>query len=132
VPVTTTTVDEAAVWAFVAAAHPPTTSTTLRPSQTASGSTVVSAGAVNGYPCGGSLPSCCTLIHESHGTPTAQNPTSSSSGLWQFTDDTWAGYGGYRHAKDAPPSVQNERAAIVFAGGRGASNWYGDGCYAGG
>lgn len=93
--------------------------------------TITGVGSVNGYPCGGALPSCCTLEHESHGTPDAQNPTSSSSGLWQFTDDTWAGYGGYQHAADAPASVQNERAVQVFAGGRGASNWYGDGCYGG-
>ncbi len=50
----------------------------------------------------------------------------------QFTDDTWGGYGGYQHAKDAPANVQNERARQVFAGGAGASNWYGDSCYAGG
>lgn len=92
---------------------------------------VYATGEVNGYPCGGSLPSCCTLQKESGGNPTAQNPTSSSSGLWQFTDDTWGGYGGYQHAKDAPASVQNERAVQVFAGGAGASNWYGDGCYGG-
>lgn len=93
---------------------------------------VSGTGSVNGYPCGGDLPSCCTLRAESGGIPTAQNPTSSSSGLWQFTHDTWAGYGGYSEAKYAPPEVQNERARIVFAGGRGASNWYGDNCYPGG
>jgi hypothetical protein len=96
-----------------------------------SGAAVTSSGSVNGYPCGGALPSCCTLQAESRGQPTAQNPVSSSSGLWQFTHDTWAGYGGYSEAKYAPASVQNERAAQVFAGGRGASNWFGDGCYGG-
>lgn len=88
-------------------------------------------GSVNGYPCGGDLPSCCTLRAESGGQPTAQNPTSSSSGLWQFLDSTWAGYGGYTHAAYAPADVQNERARQVFNGGRGASSWYGDGCYGG-
>lgn len=88
-------------------------------------------GIVNGMTCGGDLPSCCTLTLESHGQSGAQNPISSASGLWQFTHDTWAGYGGYSEAKYAPVSVQNERARQVYNGGLGASNWYGDGCYNG-
>jgi len=86
---------------------------------------------VNGYPCGGQLPSCCTLQHESGGQPRAENPVSSSSGLWQFLDSTWNNYGGFHHAADAPVSVQNARAAEVYANGAGASNWFGDGCYGG-
>jgi len=91
-----------------------------------------STGFVNGYPCGGPLPNCCTLRIESGGNPTAQNPHSSASGLWQFMHDTWAGYGGYSEAKYAPPEVQNQRAIEVFAGGAGWGNWKGDGCYPGG
>lgn len=86
----------------------------------------------NGFVCGGVLPSCCTLEKESHGTPTAQNPSSSASGLWQFMHDTWGGYGGFMEAKYAPPGTQNERAAQVFAGGAGWGAWAGDGCYPGG
>lgn len=97
----------------------------------APGPVLTGSGSVNGYPCGGALPSCCTLRAESGGDPTAQNPSSSSSGLWQFTHDTWAGYGGYSEAKYAPAAVQNARAVQVFAGGSGASNWFGDGCYNG-
>lgn len=87
----------------------------------------VDSGPVSGE-CGGDLPPCCVLRRESGGNPTAQNPVSSASGLWQFLDSTWGGYGGYQHAKDAPASVQNERARIVYAGGRGASHWAGPGC----
>jgi transglycosylase-like protein len=124
-------VENAAV--LIAAAHSADVARVQRPRlRIGTATTITGAGSVNGYPCGGTLPSCCTLEHESHGTPDAQNPTSSSSGLWQFTDDTWAGYGGYQHARQAPAAVQNERAVQVFAGGRGWAAWKGDGCYAGG
>lgn len=81
------------------------------------------AGTVNGYPCGGSLPPCRVLACESGGNPTAQNPTSSASGLWQVLVSTWGGFGGYPEAWLAPADVQNEHARILWAGGRGASHW---------
>ncbi len=74
--------------------------------------------------CGGDLPPCCVLARESGGDPRAENPVSTASGLWQFVDGTWGGYGGYSHASYAPVSVQNDRARQVWAGGAGASNWY--------
>ncbi len=77
---------------------------------------------MNGHPCGGALPSCYILQRESHGT-NAENPSSSASGYWQFIDSTWNGYGGYDHASDAPASVQDAKAAEVWAGGAGASHW---------
>ncbi len=80
------------------------------------------SGSVNGHPCGGALPSCYILNRESHGT-NAENPTSSASGYWQFIDSTWNGYGGYAHASDAPASVQDAKAAEVWAGGAGAGHW---------
>lgn len=114
-PTTTTTVAE------------PSTVTTMPPSPpvhaAAAAPAVVSDGQVNGYPCGGDLPTCQVLRCESGGNPTAENPTSSASGLWQILDGTWDGFGGYGHASHAPAEVQNAKARDVWAGGAGRSHW---------
>jgi hypothetical protein len=73
--------------------------------------------------CGGNLPPCYVMMRESGGSLTAENPVSTASGKWQFLDSTWDGYGGYAHASDAPESVQDARAAQVWNGGAGCSNW---------
>lgn len=95
---------------------------TTRPAATSRPPTASEA-SVNGYPCGGDLPPCSILRCESGGNPTAENPSSSASGLWQIIDGTWNGYAGYRHAADAPAAVQNAKAAELYAGGAGASHW---------
>lgn len=81
--------------------------------------------AASGQP-GGSLPPPSVQRCETRGSADpykAENPTSSASGGWQITDGTWGGYGGYDHAADAPPEVQDERARQLWAGGRGSSHW---------
>lgn len=47
---------------------------------------------------------------ESTGRYDAQNPTSPASGAYQFMPGTWAGYGGFANAKDAPSAVQDAKA----------------------
>jgi hypothetical protein len=84
------------------------------------------AAAAAAYPsgqCGGSLPPCYVMMRESRGNIHAQNPTSTASGKWQFLDSTWQRYGGYAKARYAPEKIQDEKARILWAGGRGCSHW---------
>lgn len=77
--------------------------------------------------CGGSLPPCCVMMRESGGNPTVVNSSSGAAGKWQFMTSTWAGYGGYATAAQAPEHVQDAKAAELWAGGAGAGHW-GGGC----
>lgn len=60
---------------------------------------------------------------ESGGWANVKNRVSSASGKYQFLDSTWAGFGGYAHAGQAPESVQDQKAAQLWNGGRGCSHW---------
>lgn len=128
-PTTTTTVAPTTTTTEAPPPPPPTTTTTERPAEVRTAAAapatpaVNSTGHVNGYPCGGDLPTCRVLACESGGNPTAENPRSSASGLWQFLDSTWAGFGGYARASHAPAAVQNEKARQLWAGGAGRSHW---------
>jgi hypothetical protein len=82
--------------------------------------------------CGGDLPPCWVLARESKGDLTVWNGGchdgpcpggSMASGKWQFLRSTWAGYGGYLDAADAPEDVQDARAREVWADGAGCSHW---------
>lgn len=59
---------------------------------------------------------------ESGGSYVAENPTSTASGKYQVLDSTWGGYGGYQHASDAPPHVQEAFARELYAR-RGTQPW---------
>lgn len=48
---------------------------------------------------------------ESGGDYTAKAAGSTASGAYQFLNSSWAGYGGYPRAADAPPGVQDAKAA---------------------
>lgn len=63
------------------------------------------------------------VMCESGGNYRAENATSSASGAYQIIDGTWANFGGYSHASYAPPSVQDEKAAQLWAGGAGSFHW---------
>ena len=53
---------------------------------------------------------------ESGGDYQARADGSTASGAYQFTDATWAGYGGYSHAWLAPPAVQDAKATEQING----------------
>ncbi len=48
---------------------------------------------------------------ESGADYTVQVTTSTASGAYGFLDSSWGGYGGYWRARDAPPPVQDAKAA---------------------
>ena len=49
-------------------------------------------------------------VTESGGNYQARSAGSTASGAYQFLDTTWNGYGGYTHASDALPAVQDAKA----------------------
>jgi hypothetical protein len=53
---------------------------------------------------------------ESSGDYTVRSAGSTASGAYQFLDSTWAGFGGYPRAWEAPPDVQDARAAADVSG----------------
>jgi hypothetical protein len=82
-----------------------------------------STGSHGGVCNGIDLPPCYVVQRESGFNPAAENPVSTASGLYQFVDGTWAGFGGYSHAAYAPVSVQVAKARQVWAMGRGCGHW---------
>jgi hypothetical protein len=54
------------------------------------------------------------IARESGGDYCAANP-SGACGAYQIMPETWAGFGGYASACDAPPAVQDEKARSMAA-----------------
>lgn len=87
---------------------PPTEPTYVSPSyQQATGT----GGCASG---GGSLDAVPAYVvqRESGGNYCAANP-SGACGAYQIMPETWAGFGGYASACDAPPAVQDEKARTM-------------------
>jgi Transglycosylase-like domain len=111
------------------AALPRSSSRSEQPRQATSGDTAVPDAPAAPAPApaprssgGWAIPEYIVMC-ESGGDYGAENPTSTASGAYQILDSTWDGYGGYSHASDAPPSVQDERAAQIWNGGAGRDQW---------
>jgi hypothetical protein len=98
----------------------------------------VSAGSSDPWSCGADLPPCWVLHRENpnrdlraynggcHYPPgyAGTNPCgSTASGKWQFIRSTWAMFGGFVNAADAPWQVQDEKARQTWAHGAGCSHW---------
>lgn len=70
-----------------------------------------------GCPGSASNPAVLATIRtlESGGDYAAQASRSTASGAYQFIDSTWDGYGGFPQAWQAPPEVQDAKAAEMVA-----------------
>jgi len=79
---------------------------------TSGGTSGGSAG--GGGTCAGSIPGNI-IYRESKCDPAAVNSRSGASGKYQVLPSTWAGYGGYQSAADAPEAIQDQWAAEAYA-----------------
>lgn len=66
----------------------------------------------------------CIRKYESGDDYTAQNPSSTASGAYQFLDSTWQGVTGLPgRAMNYPPATQDAAFWKLWNNGRGASQW---------
>lgn len=80
-----------------------------------------------GYSGGGGYQSC-VIAHESGGDLTAQNPTSTASGLYGFLDTTWTSVTGLPGAAKDYSAAQQTAAFQKLYAEAGTSPWETDGC----
>jgi hypothetical protein len=71
-------------------------------------------GGGGGGTCAGSIPGHI-IYRESKCNPMAVNSRSGAAGKYQVLPSTWAGYGGYATADQAPEDVQDAWAAEAYA-----------------
>ena len=82
-------------------------------SRRSSGGTSGGSGGGGGT-CAGSIPGH-VIYRESKCNPMAVNSRSGAAGKYQVLESTWAGYGGYATADQAPEDVQDAWAAEAYA-----------------
>ena len=72
----------------------------------------------------------CIIQRESGGNPTAVNPSSGDSGLYQFSTGTWLSHGGGQYAPTAAQATPAQQTAIAIAtqAQDGWRPWASDGC----
>jgi len=96
----------------------------VAPAGGSSGAALPAAAAAYCYAYGTDTPRILATIRtlESGGNYQSQAANATASGAYQFIDATWAHYAalagvdtaGYPHAKDAPPDLQDQTAAILI------------------
>ena len=92
------------------------------PSSTSSSYATPSSSSATGSSGGYSIPSSIVQC-ESGGNYSAVNSSSGAGGAYQIMPSTWNGYDGYPNAQSAPPAVQDQKAAQIWNGGAGRSQW---------
>lgn len=79
--------------------------------------------AISENPDMSNMPAGCIRKYESGGTTDeGGNYQDSGGGAYQIIHSTWDGYGGYANAEDAPNSVQDAKAAELWAQ-NGQGHW---------
>jgi septal ring factor EnvC (AmiA/AmiB activator) len=92
-----------------------------RASGSSSGATPTPVGPSPGP--GGSYTIPSSVVQCESGGQNLTPNSAGASGFYQILPSTWNGYGGYGQAFQAPKSLQDQRAAQLWNGGAGASNW---------